>query len=116
MAGLEKTLRGHTHWVYSVAISRDARWLASGSKDNTVRIWDAETGECKHTLQGHTGWVRSVAISRDARWLASGSWDNTVRIWGVELPYIRERRILKEIIQTKCGNLHDILELCQVFL
>jgi hypothetical protein len=39
-----RTLRGHTGWVLSVAYSPDGRSIASGSYDNTLKIWDAETG------------------------------------------------------------------------
>ena len=41
-------------------------------EDNTVKIWDAETGEMKQDLKGHSDCVNSVAISGDQRWLASG--------------------------------------------
>ncbi|MBM3784953.1 MAG: NACHT domain-containing protein [Acidobacteria bacterium] len=75
---------GHSNWVRSVAWSADGRRLASGSSDNTVRIWDGETGECERTLAGHSNGVWSVAWSADGRRLASGSVDNTVRIWDGE--------------------------------
>ena len=55
--------------------------MASGSGDNTVRIWDCETGTPLHTLKGHTSWVLAVAWSPDGRILASGSMDNTIRLW-----------------------------------
>ena len=78
-----RTLRGHTSWVTSVAFSPDGRLLASGSDDQTVKLWDVATGQEVRTLSGHTAPVRSLAFSPDGRLLASGSWDGTVRIWGV---------------------------------
>ena len=55
--------------------------LASGSSDDTVRLWDPRTGQEVQTLKGHTGTVNAVAFSRDGSLLASGSADRTVRLW-----------------------------------
>jgi ribosome assembly protein 4 len=55
--------------------------LATGSGDNTARLWDCDTGTPIKTLQGHTGWVLCVAYSPDGSMLATGSYDNTVRLW-----------------------------------
>ena len=70
------TLRGHKKSVYSVAFSRDGKTLASGSDDNTVKLWDAATGQELRTLGGHSSFVLSVAFSPDGKTLASGSDDN----------------------------------------
>ena len=76
------TLR-HTDDVISIAFSPDGKMLASGSDDDTVRLWNATTGTLIHTLEGHTDDVNSVAFSPDGNTLASasGSWNNTVRLW-----------------------------------
>ncbi|KAJ5547510.1 hypothetical protein N7513_004744 [Penicillium frequentans] len=76
-----QTLEGHSKWVSSIAWSPDGSRLASGSDDNTVRIWDPATGQSVSTLEGHSRWVSSIAWSPDGSRLASGSFDNTVRIW-----------------------------------
>ena len=60
-----QTLEGHSHWVSSVAFSPDGARLASGSGDQKVKIWDANSGECLQTLEGHSDSVSSVAFSPD---------------------------------------------------
>ena len=57
--------------------------LASGSEDETIRLWDVSTGQEKATLQGHTGSVWSVSFSPDGQTLASSSGDETIRLWDV---------------------------------
>ncbi|KAK6971358.1 WD40 repeat-like protein [Favolaschia claudopus] len=74
--------RGTATPVTSVAFSPDGKHIVSGSHDNTVRLWDAATGEAiGEPLQGHDSAVTSVAFSPDAKHIVSGSDDNTVRIW-----------------------------------
>ncbi len=67
--------------VRSVAWDGEGGRLASGSADNTVRVWDAVQGKLLRTLEGHTGGVGSVAWDGESGRLASGSADNTVRVW-----------------------------------
>jgi WD40 repeat protein len=67
--------------VTSVMFSQDGSRVVSGSIDNTVRIWNAMTGEVEAELKGHTSPVRSVAFAQDGSRVVSGSDDNTVRIW-----------------------------------
>ena len=74
---------GHSDYVNSVSFSPDGLTLASGSLDNTVRLWDVASGEEKTKLEGHSDYVNSVSFSPDGLALASGSFDNTVRVWDV---------------------------------
>ena len=75
------TLTGHSDWVFSVAISPDGQTLVSGSRDNTIKIWQLNTGRELRTLTGHSGYVISLAITPDGQTLVSGSGDKTIKIW-----------------------------------
>ena len=57
----------------------------SGSEDETIRLWDAQTGgQVANPLQGHTSSVLSVAFSPDGRHIVSGSVDQTIQLWDAQ--------------------------------
>ncbi|MBD2181436.1 trypsin-like peptidase domain-containing protein [Planktothrix sp. FACHB-1355] len=76
-------IAGHSNAISSVAISQDGTILASGSMDNTIKIWNRSTGKELRTLTGHTNYINSIAISPDSKILASGANDGTVKIWNL---------------------------------
>ena len=80
---LKTTLTGHSDSVNSVAFSPDGKTLASGGKDDTIKIWNLSTGRPTRTLTGHSDEVNSVAFSPDGKTLASGSGDDTIKIWNL---------------------------------
>jgi WD40 repeat protein len=77
------TLRGHTAAVSAVAFSLDGRFLASGSHDRTVRVWEVAGGRLVSTLRGHAHVVYGLAFSPAGGRLATASWDGTVKVWNV---------------------------------
>ena len=58
------------------AVAPGGGWLASGSWDDTVKVWEAATWQEIATLAGHTDNVYALAVAPDGGWLASGSVDN----------------------------------------
>src|SRR5262249_19955922 len=72
---------GHTAWTRTISFSSDGRYLASGSHDQTVCIWDITSGECRCQLVGHSNVVWSVAFSPTQPILASAGDDGTIRLW-----------------------------------
>ena len=93
--------------VVSVCFSSDGKQIASGSWDNTVKIWNASSGELQSTLTGHTGYVPAfpcsaciqvvvfahypvtsrsvycVGFDPSGKKLVSGSGDQTVKVWSI---------------------------------
>lgn len=71
----------HSSNIASVAFSPDGKVFATGSWDNTVKLWEVSRGYQLRTLVGHEKQVDAVAFSPDGKILASGSWDKTIRLW-----------------------------------
>lgn len=77
-------LKGHSRGVLAIAVLPDGKQLVSGSVDQSVRVWDVETGELVRTLSNHTAAVRDVAVRTAGEGLpliATAGADKTVRFW-----------------------------------
>jgi WD40 repeat protein len=83
-------LSGHDRELNDAAFSSSGLWIATAAggsedprdnRDNTARVWNAETGEERLVLKGHDAPVSHVSFSPDNRYLLSASVDGTARIW-----------------------------------
>jgi WD40 repeat protein len=79
--GVPRRLEGHHAGVYCAACSPDGKRLVTGGFDNTVRLWDLESGSELLTLRGHTGSVHFVAFSPDGESIMSGSDRGNILVW-----------------------------------
>ncbi len=79
----ERILKGHDNSVDSVCFTTDGRFLLSGSKDRTLRLWETATGNLIRHFTGHQGEVRAVAVLPDNKRALSASSDKTVRLWNL---------------------------------
>ncbi|PYJ98399.1 MAG: hypothetical protein DME23_12140 [Verrucomicrobia bacterium] len=78
-----RAFRGHEGAVNAVAVSPDGKLVASGSADQTVKIWNLQTGQLVTNLVGHSGSVNCVSFSSDGIVLASGGSDHTINLWSL---------------------------------
>jgi WD40 repeat protein len=76
--------KGHELAVLSVAISPDSNYVATASRDKSVKLWEVSTGREVRSFLGHDLSVTSVEFSPDGKSLATGSNDKTVKIWEIE--------------------------------
>ncbi|MEA5624655.1 hypothetical protein [Nostoc sp. UHCC 0251] len=70
-----QTLQGHNACVWSVAFHPAGQILATAGEDNTIKLWDLETGCCVQTLEGHQHWVKAIAWSPDGKTLFSSGYE-----------------------------------------
>lgn len=76
------TLQGHSNYVFCVDWASTGGVLASGSFDESIRLWDVRGGgRCLRTIAAHADPITSVVFSPDSTVLASSSYDGLIRLW-----------------------------------
>jgi WD40 repeat protein/serine/threonine protein kinase len=106
---------GHTDWVTCVAFSPDSKLLASGSNDQSVRLWDVATGKTVQTL-GHarpgdnSGRVTAVSFSPDGHCLVSAGLDGMVKRWDAASgrllePVLRHPSPVQDVVYLPTGRM-----------
>ena len=89
-----------------MAFSPDGQRLASGSHDQTVKIWDSATGKELFALKGHVSIVRGVAFSSDGQRLASANQDGSIHLWETSIsPEIQHRRATSQMVADLFGQM-----------
>lgn len=76
-----QTLTGHQSWVTTVAFNPQQPVLVSGSLDDTLRIWNWQSGDLLHSLKGHARGINDVTIDRRGQLLVSCGDDATIKVW-----------------------------------
>jgi WD40 repeat protein len=89
-------LRGHVDFISCIAFSPEGHFIASGSHDKTICVWDATTGAQTCVLCGHEDIVECVAFSPDGSHIVSGSADRTIRLWNALSG--------AQLLHTLCGH------------
>jgi WD40 repeat protein len=67
-----------------VAVTADGQRAVSASSDETLKVWDLDSGRELSTLAGHSFFVTGVAVTPDGQRAASVSQDNTLKVWNLE--------------------------------
>jgi WD40 repeat protein len=101
----------HTAVSYTAAVDAAGRFLVTGSRDKTVRIWSASDGKLLRTIRmpagpGHIGEVFAVALSPDGSVVAAGGW--TEDSPGIAALYLFDRNTGK--MTTRIGGLPNVVE------
>ncbi|QJW92750.1 WD40 repeat domain-containing protein [Frigoriglobus tundricola] len=76
-----RRFKGHSDYVYQLALSPDGKSLLSASSDKTVCVWDVRSGKELKKFEGHTDGVQGACFAPDGRFVFSASWDRSIRKW-----------------------------------
>ncbi|KAJ2779012.1 U3 small nucleolar RNA-associated protein [Coemansia javaensis] len=83
---VERSFKAHDAPIIAIDIDATSTLVATGSADNTVKVWDIDRGYCTHNFKGHGGLVTAVRFhpQRDRLSLVTASDDGMVRVWDLK--------------------------------
>lgn len=100
----QRTIQAHSSPVLSLAFSADGQWLASGSQNHTIKLWDLNDTSDRHRYvigNAHYSEILSLAISTQHQILVSGGADRTIKLWDLATG---EKRSSKHILEGHAGR------------
>lgn len=71
-----------------IQIQGEFSYLASGSRDRSVKLWDPLKGVCLMTFSAHENWVRCVVFYPSCKYILSCSDDKTIRVLDIKVYYV----------------------------
>lgn len=96
------TIPGHSSWVTDAALNPVTNTFATSSLDDTIKLWNLQTGDLITTLDGHNRGVNAITFSPDGKLLISGGDDHAVKIWDA---------FSGTLLRTLSGHLRDVTAL-----
>lgn len=76
--------RGHNAAIKAVTYSKDGKYLFTGSRDKTIKLWEISTGRELRSFFGHESTINDLALSPDGKQLLSSGADKTAKLWDIE--------------------------------
>ena len=70
--------------VWNVAVSRDGKWIVSGTESGQVTVWNTESHKKAIEFKAHNNLMRALDVSPDGTMIATGSDDKTVCVWSLQ--------------------------------
>lgn len=102
-------LRGHTNYVYAVAVASGGNRILTGAWDGDLRVWDASNGQPLAVAPSNRGYVTALGVSRDGRVIATGhktdgtGWTSSIVLWDAQT-----MRPMHELGPTE-GEISDLI-------
>ncbi len=76
--------KGHEAVVKAVAYTPDGKYLLTGSRDKSIKLWETSSAREVKSYKGHISTINDLAVSKDGKFFASSSADNTAKVWEIK--------------------------------
>jgi WD40 repeat protein/uncharacterized caspase-like protein len=99
---VDLAIDAHDALVQTLTFSPNGQWLASGTSQGSIKLWERSTGRHVVTLRSHTGetFIRGLSFSADSRLLASCGWDKSARVWSVPAGDLQQTLMHDEFVHN----------------